>query len=185
MELNKLPHHSSADDIQHRRSHCSLIQGTEWNPNSGQNDADVSSNSISKAQLQPQPIPAIPSRFGTAWLKGEELLRNDQGKRALLHKYNEILGLELDINLKFLESTERHDQVAELLWKKLQELESRKIAILLGCTPGFEKSPKRRFSKFSRRKPFHRSGWKRQSTRLYCLCRYSGDIDCRLSFRTL
>lgn len=93
---------------------------------------------------EPQPKPPVSSKFWTAWLTGEQKLRDDKAKTALLEKYNEILGFELDIDtdLESLEPAVRSTLLSQVLKKKVLELEAKKITILLGCTPGFEKGLK-------------------------------------------
>jgi hypothetical protein len=76
--------------------------------------------------------------FGAAWLKGEQRLQQDENSTALLQKYYHILDLELDVDAK-LDPTVRHQQLVKLLDRKLQALQAKKLTVLLGCTPGFEK----------------------------------------------
>ena len=105
-------------------------------------------------QSEPQRKPLIPSQFGIAWLKGEKKLRDDSANMALLKKYNEILGSEfdIDINLESLEPAVRHTLLEQVLERKIQDLEAKKLTILLGCTPGFEKGLKDVFQNLLRAK---------------------------------
>ena len=146
---NLRPSNSTADGDRSVSPLRSLIQRFKKPPRKDTDEAsnttpkprketDESSNTAPKPQPKPQQNPAISSKFGNAWLKAEEQLKEERGKRALLEKYDEILGLELGIDLKSLEPTDHHKQLVQLLEKKVQELESKKITVLLGCTPGFE-----------------------------------------------
>jgi hypothetical protein len=99
----------------------------------------------SGSQPEPQQNKPKSSKFEAAWLKGEQKLRDDPDKKSLLKKYNEILGVELDVDLDSLEPDDRHKKLIQVLEKKVEELDAKKITLLLGCTPGFEKSLKNIF----------------------------------------
>src|SRR5205085_8913925 len=97
--------------------------------------------SESQSGTQPEPQsnlqsnPAMSNKFGAAWLKGEQKLRDDAANVRLLQKYNEILALDLDIDidLESLEPAVRHTMLKQALEKKVQELEANRITLLIGC----------------------------------------------------
>jgi hypothetical protein len=130
----------------------------------------------SGSQPEPQENKPKPSKFEAAWLKGEQTLRDDPDKKSLLKKYNEILRVELDLDLDSLEPDDRHKKLIQVLEKKVEELDAKKITLLLGCTPGFEKSLKNIFQNLLGAQGSHLRGRERESTCLDCVRWRSGHI---------
>jgi hypothetical protein len=142
------------DGVRPTRARRSLFHRFKSPRNESDEVPKATSKPTPEPQCEPQPKPPIPSKFGIAWLKGEQKLRDDTANTPLLKKYNEILGSELDIgiDLESLEPAVRNTVLEQVLKRKIQELEAKKLTILLGCTPGFEKGLKDVFQNLLRAK---------------------------------
>jgi hypothetical protein len=74
----------------------------------------------------------IPSVADNLWLRAEQMLSDDKGKRNIWQTYLEILESELRSEFKPSGSAERQKQLCQLLDVKTQELEDKKWKVRFG-----------------------------------------------------
>jgi hypothetical protein len=103
------------------------------NPNTPTSQLGV--NSSPASQL---PAVSIPTPLAESWLRAEQRLRKDKNMTKLLDEYENIIALELNADLKTFRSLDQHEELVQVLESKTKELESKKLSVLLGCSPGFE-----------------------------------------------